>query len=303
MSAISARTLSPSVPNANPMKVWISIIRYGLLSLLALIFLFPIVFMLVSSLKPTAQLLTDSASLRAFLPIGDISFNNYTAAFVRVPTLRFISNSVIVTAITVVLGLIVNSLAGFALACMRWKGQGLVLTMIIATLIVPFETIAIPLLLIVSRLPTIGLHGITWGWLNTYEVQIIPFVASAFSIFLFVQFFKSLPPELIEAARMDGANWLQIYRSVIMPISGPVVATVAILTFLPKWNDYLWPIMVVQIESYRPIMVGLQYFFQLNVAWGEIMAYLSVITVPVLILFLTLQRAFIESIASTGIKG
>jgi len=186
---------------------------------------------------------------------------------------------------------------------MRWKGQGAVLTMIIATLIVPFETIAIPLLLIVSRLPTIGLNGITWGWLNTYEVQIIPFVASAFSIFLFVQFFKSLPPELIEAARIDGASWFQIYRSVIVPISGPVFATVAILTFLPKWNDYLWPIMVVQIESYRPIMVGLQYFFQLNVAWGEIMAYLSVITVPVLILFLSLQRAFIESIATTGIRG
>lgn len=300
---MSARSLTPTLSQADPMKMWVTLIRYVLLSLLAVIFLFPIVFMLVSSLKPNAQLLSDSSSLRAFLPIGDISFNNYTAAFVRVPTLRFITNSVIVTSITVVLGLLVNSLAGFSLACMRWKGQGLVLTMIIATLIVPFETIAIPLLLIVSRLPTIGLDGIAWGWLNTYEVQIIPFVASAFSIFLFVQFFKSLPPELIEAARIDGAGWWQIYRSVIMPISGPVAATVAILTFLPKWNDYLWPIMVIQIETYRPIMVGLQYFFQLNVAWGEIMAYLSVITVPVLILFLALQRAFIESIASTGIKG
>lgn len=300
---MSARSLTPAMPAANPMKIWVTMIRYTLLSLLAVIFLFPIVFMLVSSLKPNAQLLSDSSSLRAFLPVGDISLNNYTAAFVRVPTLRFITNSVIVTSITVVLGILVNSLAGFSLGCMRWKGQGLVLTLVIATLIVPFETIAIPLLLIVSRLPTIGLGGITWGWLNTYEVQIIPFVASAFSIFLFVQFFKSLPPELIEAARIDGAGWLQIYRNVIMPISGPVVATVAILTFLPKWNDYLWPIMVIQVEAYRPIMVGLQYFFQLNVAWGEIMAYLSVITVPVLILFLTLQRAFIESIASTGIKG
>jgi len=302
---MSAYSLTPSQATdaASANKAVLSAIRYVLLSLLAVIFLFPIVFMLVSSLKPTAQLLSDTASLRAFLPIGDISFKNYTAAFERVPTLRFISNSVIVTSITVVLGMIVNSLAGFSLACMRWKGQGAVLTMIIATLIVPFETIAIPLLLIVSRLPTIGLNGITWGWLNTYEVQIIPFVASAFSIFLFVQFFKSLPPELIEAARIDGASWFQIYRSVIVPISGPVFATVAILTFLPKWNDYLWPIMVVQIESYRPIMVGLQYFFQLNVAWGEIMAYLSVITVPVLILFLSLQRAFIESIATTGIRG
>ncbi len=177
------------------------------------------------------------------------------------------------------------------------------LTLIIATLIIPFETIAIPLLLIVSRLPWIGLNGLEWGWLNTYHVQIIPFVAGAFSIFLFVQFFKSLPPELIEAARMDGASWFTVYLRVILPISGPVFATVTILTFLNKWNDYLWPIMVIQIEELRPIMVGLQYFFQLNVAWGEIMAYLSVITIPVLLLFLALQRAFIESIASTGIKG
>ena len=284
-------------------QTWTSLIRYLLLSLLALIFLFPIVYMLVSSLKPTAQLLHDSASLRAFLPIGDISLHNYSAAFVRAPTLRFISNSVMVTTITVLLGLLVNSLAGFALGCMRWKGQGIVLTLIIATLIVPFEAIAIPLLLIVSRLPWIGLDGLHWGWLNTYHVQIVPFAASAFSIFLFVQFFKSLPPELFEAARIDGASWFQIYWSVIVPISGPVFATVTILTFLGKWNDYLWPIMVIQVEALRPIMVGLQYFFQLNVAWGEVMAYLSVITIPVLLLFLVLQRAFIESIASTGIKG
>ncbi len=284
-------------------QTWASVVRYLLLSLLALIFLFPIVYMLVSSLKPTAQLLHDSASLRAFLPIGDISLHNYSAAFVRAPTLRFISNSILVTTITVLLGLLVNSLAGFALGCMRWKGQTIVLTLIIATLIVPFETIAIPLLLIVSRLPWIGLDGLHWGWLNTYHVQIVPFAASAFAIFLFVQFFKSLPPELFEAARIDGASWFQIYWSVIVPISGPVFATVTILTFLGKWNDYLWPIMVIQVESLRPIMVGLQYFFQLNVAWGEVMAYLSVITIPVLLLFLVLQRAFIESIASTGIKG
>ena len=179
----------------------------------------------------------------------------------------------------------------------------LILTMIIATLVVPFETRSIPLLLIVSRLPWIGAEGLSWGWLNSYHVQIIPFVADAFSIFLFVQFFRSLPPELSEAARIDGASWFQIYRRVVVPISGPVFATVAILTFLPRWNDYLWPIMVVQSEEYRPIMVGLQYFFQLNVAWGEIMAYLSIVTIPVLILFLFLQRAFIESMAESGIKG
>lgn len=303
MTTATASYASGGKAPRGPAKQLFTIVRYVLLSMLGLIFLFPIVYMLMSSLKPTAQMLTDSASLRAFMPVGDLSFNNYTAAFTRVPTVRFITNSVFVTTVTVLLGLLINSMAGFSLACMRWKGQGVVLALIIATLIIPFETIAIPLLLIVSRLPWVGLDGLHWGWLNTYHVQIIPFVAGAFSIFLFVQFFKSLPPELIEAARIDGATWFQIYARVIAPISGPVFATVAILTFLGKWNDYLWPIMVIQLEELRPIMVGLQYFFQLNVAWGEIMAYLSVITIPVLLLFLALQRAFIESIASTGIKG
>ena len=279
------------------------IIRYGLMSLLALVFLFPIVFMFVSSLKPDAQLLRDSASFRAFLPVGDISFDNYIAANERAPVPRFIFNSILVTSLTVILGLIVNSMAGFAIAIPKWRGKGLVLAIIIATLILPFETIAIPLLLIVNRLPSIGLDGISQGWLNSYHVQIIPFIVNAFSIFLFVQFFKALPLALVEAALIDGASWFQIYRRVFIPISGPVLATVTILTFLPMWNQYLWPLMVVQSEQYRPVMVGLQYYFQQDVAWGEVMAFLSIITIPVLILFLALQRAFIESIATSGIKG
>jgi multiple sugar transport system permease protein len=178
-----------------------------------------------------------------------------------------------------------------------------VLTAILATLIVPFETIAIPLLLIASKLPWLGLDGLTFGWLNSYQVQIVPFIADGLTIFLFVQYFKDLPGELIEAARVEGATWGQIYRKVVMPLAGPVLATAAILKFLVMYNQYLWPLMVVQQEGYRPVMVGLQYFFQLNRAWGEIMAYLSMITVPVLAFYLFLQRAFIASIASTGVKG
>jgi multiple sugar transport system permease protein len=168
---------------------------------------------------------------------------------------------------------------------------------------VPFETIAIPMLLLASKLPWIGLEGVTWGWLNSYRVQIIPFIADGLTIFLFVQYFKDLPGELIEAARVEGASWGQIYRRIVMPLSGPILATAAILKFLVMYNQYLWPLMVTQEEGYRPVMVGLQYFFQLNVAWGEVMAYLSMITVPVLAFYLYLQKAFIASIASTGVKG
>ena len=108
-----------------------------------------------------------------------------------------------------------------------------------------------------NKLPYFGAAGYSQGWLDTYEVQIIPFVANAFSIFLFYQFFDSIPKELDEAAKVDGAGWFRIYRSIVMPLSGPAIATVAILTFLPTWNQYLWPLMSVQTEELRPVMVGI----------------------------------------------
>ena len=279
------------------------IARYAVLSVIAIIFVFPLVFMVMSSLKPDQQLLADTASLRAFLPVGDISLDNYSAAFQRAPVTLFIFNSVLVTGVTVVLSLLFCSMAAFAFVFICWQGRDIVLTIILATLIVPFETIAIPLLLIASKLPWLGLEGVSTGWLNSYHVQIVPFIADGLTIFLFVQYFKDLPGELIEAARVEGASWAQIYRRIVMPLAGPVIATAAILKFLYMYNQYLWPLMVVQEEGYRPVMVGLQYFFQQNRAWGEIMAYLSMITVPVLAFYLYLQRAFIASIASTGVKG
>ena len=212
-------------------------------------------------------------------------------------------NSVIVTGATVLASLFVCSLAAFAFVFPNWYGRGVLLSVVLATLIIPFETIAIPLLLLVSKLPWIGLDGVEIGWLNTYRVQIIPWIVDGLTIFLFVQYFKDLPGELIEAARVEGATWWQVYARIVMPLAGPVIATAAILKFLVMYNQYLWPLIVVQQESYRPVMVGLGYFFQLDIAWGELMAYLTLITVPVLAFYLALQRAFIASIASTGVKG
>ena len=284
-----------------------AILFYVPMILLAMIFMFPLIFMFVSSLKPDAQILADVDNIRAFLPVGDISLNNYYDVFERVPFWRFLANSIIVTVLIVGLGLVVNSLAGFALSRMEWKGRKLLLTIIIATLIVPFETIAVPMVYWVSKLPTLvfedGLLKYDFGWLNTYEVMIVPFIANAFSIFLFTQYFSTIPASIDEAARIDGANWFQIYWRIIVPLAGPAFATVAILTFLPAWNSYLWPLMVVQQESLRPVMVGMQYFFQLNTAWGEVMAYTSLITLPVLLVFLVFQRAFVSSIAASGVKG
>jgi multiple sugar transport system permease protein len=278
-------------------------VRYLVLTLIAALFIFPLIFMVMSSLKPSQQLLVDSGSLRAFLPVGDISFDNYVMAFERAPVGLFVMNSLFVTGTTVILSLFLCSLAGFSIAILDWRGKALVLSAILATLTVPFETIAVPLLLMASKLPWVGMEGFEIGWLNSYRVQIIPFVADGLTIFLFVQYFRDLPKDLIEAARVEGANWWTVYAKVLMPLSGPIIATAAILKFLVMYNQYLWPLMVVQEEGYRPVLVGLQYFFQLNTAWGEIMAYLSIITVPVLVFYLFLQRAFIASIASTGVKG
>jgi multiple sugar transport system permease protein len=240
---------TPVSPPQRWRKSAVLVLRYGLLTVVALVFAFPIVFMLVSSLKPDFQLLSDTSSLRAFLPVGDISLDNYFAAFRRAPVGLFIFNSVLVTSITVVLSLIVCSMAGFSFAFLDWRGRDLVLGLIIATLVVPFETIAIPLLMIVNNLPWIGLDGVTTGWLNSYHVQIVPWIADGLTIFLFVQYFKDLPRELIEAARLDGSTWFDVYWRIIVPISGPVFATAAILKFLAMYT---------QSEQFRPVMVGLQ---------------------------------------------
>jgi multiple sugar transport system permease protein len=270
---------------------------------LALVFGLPLLFMIISSFKPDAQIFSDLDSFRAFLPVGDLNLANYTGVFQRVPFAQFLLNSVLVSVATVALGLVVNSMAAFALSRIKFRGQQVILGIILATLIVPFETMALPLLWWVNKLPFLDVNGYSQGWLDTYQVQIVPFIANAFSIYLFYQYFDSIPKELDEAATVDGAGWFRIYRSIVMPLAGPAVATVAILTFLPAWNQYLWPLMVVQTESLRPAMVGIDYFKQLNVSWGQIMAYASIITVPVLILFIAFQRSFINSIASSGVKG
>lgn len=275
--------------------------------LCAVLFAFPLLFMFVSSLKPDTDIFRDIGSVRAFLPIGDISLRNYAGVFDTVPATRFLLNSLVVSLVTVALGVLVNSMAAFALSRLTWPGSRFVLGIVIATLVVPFETFALPLVWWVDKLPWLTLNGLhltlSTGWLDTYRVQVLPFVANAFSIYLFYSYFHSIPRQLDEAARVDGAGWFRIYRTVVMPLSGPAIATVSILTFLPAWNSYLWPLMVVQTEELRPVMVGASYFFQLKVHWGEIMAYSTLITIPVLALFLAFQRAFVNSIAATGVKG
>jgi multiple sugar transport system permease protein len=275
---------------------------YAILILLSFFFLFPVVFMLVTAFKTNEdQILRDVAGLRAFVPYGPLGLQNFFDVFNRMEFGRFMWNSVFVVATTVILGLIVNSMAAYALARLRWGGRKIVLAVIVALIIIPFEAVAVPLLLLVNNLPWID--G-TMGWLDTYHVQIIPFIADAFSIFLFYQFFIGLPKDLEEAALVDGASRFRIYWNIIVPLSRPVFATVAILKFLYYWGSYLWPLMVTRRPEVRPLTVGMQQFFgQYPRLWGDIMAFASMITIPVLIIFLLFQKWFVQSVASSGVKG
>jgi len=270
--------------------------------LLAIFFLFPIVFMLVASIKEDEmQILADMSSLKAFLPYGQLGIQNFLDVFAQLEFGRLLFNSTFIMLITVISGLMVNSLIAYSLARLRFKGRNALLSVIIALIIVPFEAVAIPLLLLVNKLPWFG--GAT-SWLNTYHVQIIPFIADAFSIFLFYQFFINIPKDLEEAALVDGAGLFRIYWRIILPLSRPIFATVAILQALANWNRFMWPLMVTRGIEARPLTVGMQTFFgQDPRIWGDLLAFASMITIPVLIVFLLFQKWFVQSVASTGIKG
>ncbi|MBN1264636.1 MAG: carbohydrate ABC transporter permease [Anaerolineales bacterium] len=276
--------------------------KYLILIILAIFFLFPIIFMLISSLKvDEAQVVSDMSSLRAFLPVGDIGLQNFRDVFANLEFGQLMFNSVLVMLTTVLFGLMVNSMLAYALARLRFKGRELILSVIVALIIIPFEAVAIPLLLVVNKLPWFG--GAT-TWLDSYHVQIIPFIADAFSIFLFYQFFISFPKDLEEAALVDGASLFRIFRSIVLPLSKPIFATVAILQALASWNRFMWPLMVTRGPDHRPLTVGIQSFFgQDPRIWGDLLAFASMITIPVLIVFLLFQKWFVQSVARTGIKG
>jgi len=279
-----------------------SALKYLVMTLLAFFFIFPIWFMLVSSFKTNElQITADVSKLSAFIPYGELGLDNYYEVFAQMEFGRLMFNSTFIMLTTVLLGVLINSMIAYALARLYYTGRGVVLGVIVALIIVPFEAIAIPLLMLVNNLPWFG--GAT-TWLDSYHVQIIPFIADAFSIFLFYQFFINIPKELEEAALVDGASKLRIYWSIILPLSKPIFATVAILQALANWNRFMWPLMVTRGVDYRPLTVGMQTFFgQDPRIWGDLLAFASMVTIPVLIIFLIFQKWFVQSVASTGIKG
>lgn len=263
------------------------------LACMTLIFLIPVGMMVSGSLKPDNQVLLEAGNLRTFFPTQP-ALTNYHDVFARVPFARYMFNSIFITATIVVCGLFVNSLAGYALARLLWRGRDWILACVIALIIIPLEAIAVPLFYEVTLL----------GWRNTYLVQIVPFIANAFSIYLFYTFFLGLPGELEEAARIDGARPLRIFFSIIAPNAKPVFATVAILTFLTQWGSFLWPMIVTHSENVRPLPLGIAAFYTLPpLQWGDIFAFGVMMVLPVLLVFLVFQHWFVQGVATTGIKG
>lgn len=280
---------------------------YALMLAVALVFVFPFLFMVTASFRTNEEIFAHAGSIEAFVPTGSLTTANYAYVFGSGNVLHFFLNSVLITTSTVGLGLVVNSLAAFGLSRLEWRGREMVAGLLVILLVIPFEAISVPLMLLVAHLPGIassaGRLVLTRSWLDTLYVQILPFVANAFSIYLFYQFFRGIPKDFDEAAYVDGATPLQVYRHVILPSSKPVFATVAILQGLAMWNQYLWPVITVPGESARPLMVGMQQFFGHTTEWGNVMAYATVITVPVLLAFVIFQRWFVRSVLGSGVKG
>ncbi|ACL70303.1 carbohydrate ABC transporter permease [Halothermothrix orenii] len=269
------------------------VITYIVMFALMLFFFFPLLYMLSVSFNPDEMdILESMASIRAFFP-GDFSLKNYFDVFDRMPFGRFLFNSLFIVSTTIILGLVANSMAAFGLARFNFKGRGLMLAGVIALMIIPFEAIAVPLLLITNK----------FGWLDSYKVQIIPFIANPFYIFLLYQFFTKFPKELEEAAIIDGAGWHRIFWQVALPLSKPILSSVAILHFLMQWGSFLWPKMVTRGPEFRPLTVAMQVFFgQYPRNWGDIMSFAAMMTLPVLILFVILQDAYVNSVTRSGIK-
>lgn len=277
----------------NKRRIIAALLIYSLLLGAAWIFLAPIAIMLAGSLKPDDLVLPEAGTLQGYFP-NKVSLQNYRDVFERVPFLRYLFNSTFITGAIVASGLLVNSLAGYAFARMQWTGRDSLLITVIALMIIPLEAIAVPLFYQVTL----------FGWRDTYLVQIIPFIANAFSIYLFYTFFLSLPKELEEAARIDGAGPWRIFFVIIIPNAKTVFATVAILTFLTQWGAFLWPLMVTYSESVRPLPLGIASFYTLPpLQWGDIFAFGVMMVTPVLLIFLIFQRWFVKGVATTGIKG
>ncbi len=265
---------------------WVYVVLTGGLVLLV----GPFLWMLLGSFRPDREL---KQVPPAWLP-QDPTLDNYRTLFTELDFVTYFVNSTVVAASVTLGNIVFCSMLGYALAKLDFPGKRVIFVLVLGTLMIPGVVTLVPLFVLVSNL----------GMVNTYPGLIFPFLAGPFGVFLMRQFISSLPDELIHAARVDGAGELRIFRSIILPLCKPALATLGILTFLTSWNNFLWPLVVAQTEERYTLPVALAiYAIGENKAdYGLLMAGSVAIIVPVLLVFLALQRHFVQGIAMTGIK-
>jgi multiple sugar transport system permease protein len=266
---------------------------YAALVGLALVMVAPFYWTVVASFKLPGDIFSGT-----LLPTPP-TLDNYRSVLTKVPFATYILNSVVVTTSIVVLNVLFGTAAAYAFAKLRFPGRDLIFFIFLLTLMVPFQVNLIPLYRIMVELhkviPAIGI--------DTYFGIIAPSAIQVFGIFLMRQFLRSIPDEILESARMDGASELRILRSIVFPIAAPGMATLAIFTLIGAWNDFLWPLIVTNSDSMRTLPVGLALLARRNtVVWGQTMAGTVLAVAPMVIAFLLLQRRFIEGLTAGSVK-
>ncbi|ALS25228.1 MULTISPECIES: carbohydrate ABC transporter permease [Paenibacillus] len=265
-------------------------IVYVLLLVLSLLWIFPVIWILLSSLKTTTDLYSFPPK---FLP-EPVTFEHFINAFEKGNFGVYFLNSAIVTVSSTLLLLLINSMAGFALAKYRFKGDTVLLVGFISTLMIPLEVIMIPIFKVISYL----------GLYNNLLSIIIPPAATPTGVFLMRQYLLTVPDELLEAARMDGASEWKIYWSIILPIAKPILAVLAIFSFMWRWDDFLWPLIGISDPSLYTIQLALSNFIgEFNVDWGSLLAMSVITMIPVLVVFIMFQRYFVKGMVTSGMKG
>jgi len=266
-----------------------TVLLYGTLILGAVLAVFPMVWMVSASVMPTGA--ANSAPPHLLPP--SITFEHYRTLFARLNLGRYLLNSTVIATTVTVLSLLVNSLAGYAFAKLRFRGRDRAFRILLTGLVVPVQVAMLPLFLMLKEL----------GFINTYWGVIVPGMASIFGIFLVRQYALSIPDDLLDAARIDGASEFRIYRSVVVPSIMPILATLSIWTFLNTWNDFMWPLIVLSDESRWTLPVAIANLVGEHVQDTELMMAGSVITVlPVLGVFLVLQKYYVEGIMAGSVK-
>lgn len=267
------------------------VLLFGLLFLFTIFFALPIIWMGITAIKPFNEWLTPN-----FIPINP-TLNNFTSIFndATLPVARWFFNSFFIATVFTVLIVVIDSLAAYAYARMEFRGRKLMFALLLTTLVMPGIMFVIPNYITIAEL----------GWIGSYQGIIAPGLSGVFGVFFLRQFFLSIPKELEEAAYVDGATTWQTFVKVVLPLSGGAIATLAVITFLTSWNDFLWPLLMTSpVREMQTLPVGLatlqgQYTFD----YGKLMAGALVLTIPVLLLYVLAQRYIIRSIATTGLKG